>query len=66
VCTNADTSEKIRQIIRRILDKDIHLEELDYRPDSAPKTGRSVRDIFRFGKVKSKLSAVEVSEKSGV
>ncbi|OCL05849.1 hypothetical protein AOQ84DRAFT_379187 [Glonium stellatum] len=30
--TNNETSDKIREIVRRILDKDIHLKELDFRP----------------------------------
>jgi hypothetical protein len=35
VCTNNETSDKIRVIVRQMRDKTIDLKELEYRPHSA-------------------------------
>jgi hypothetical protein len=35
VCTNNETSDKIRVIVRQMRDKTIDLKELEYRPYSA-------------------------------
>jgi hypothetical protein len=32
VCTNNETSDKIREAVRKLLDKTIDLKELEYRP----------------------------------
>ena len=58
VCTNDETSEKIRRIVRSMLDKDIRLEELDYRPDPAPEHRRLARDMFPLRRLKSKQVTV--------
>jgi hypothetical protein len=40
VCTNDETSDKIRDDVRGMLDKTIHLKELDYRPYSSRGRGK--------------------------
>lgn len=35
VCTNSETSDKVRVIVRQMRDKTIDLKELEYRPHSA-------------------------------
>jgi len=44
--TNKETSKKIREIVLPMLDKDIHLEEIDFRPVSAQKGSGSARDML--------------------
>ncbi|EXJ56217.1 uncharacterized protein A1O5_12673 [Cladophialophora psammophila CBS 110553] len=44
LCTDDETSDTIRGIVRGMLEQDVHLEELDFRPASSRK-GEMARDI---------------------
>jgi hypothetical protein len=45
VCTNNETGEKIREIVLDMLDKDIHLEEINFRPVSTQENAGLARDM---------------------
>jgi hypothetical protein len=58
VCTNDKTSDKIREIVRRMLDKDIHLKELEFRPYSPTEPKGYLSSILLRKRVKSKIDGV--------
>ncbi|SLM37408.1 HTH CenpB-type DNA-binding domain [Lasallia pustulata] len=49
LCTNDETGDKIREIVRGMLDETIHLKELDFRPMAGEKVS-VLRDMFRRSK----------------
>lgn len=58
VCTNDETSDRIRGIVRHMLDKDIHLEELEFRPSSPSVHEWGLRN--RFDRKRPTTKAVTV------
>lgn len=60
VCTNDETSDKVRGIVRGKLDKNIHLEELEFRPPPSRGNRRGWREMFAVGRSKSKARPVQV------
>jgi hypothetical protein len=58
VCTNNETGEKIRGIVLRMLDNDIHLEEIDFRPASVRENVGFAKDMFNVMGPESKAGAV--------
>ena len=52
VCTNNETSDKIREIVQRMLDKDIHLKELDFRPYSPRGHNERLKSVFNLKRSK--------------
>jgi hypothetical protein len=58
VCTNDETSDKIRGIVRHMLDKDIHLKELEFRPYSPAEPEGHLNSVLLRKRVKSKMDGV--------
>lgn len=58
VCTNDETSDKIRGVVRHMLDKDIHLKELEFRPYSPTEPEGRLKSVLLRKRVKSKMDGV--------
>lgn len=58
LCTNDETSHKIREIVRRMLDKDIYLKELDFRPYSPRGHNRRLNNALNREKSKGIVRSV--------
>jgi hypothetical protein len=58
VCMNDEISDKIRGIIRHMLDKDIHLKELEFCPYLLIESKGRLSSVLLHKRVKSKMGEV--------
>ena len=49
MCSNDETGDKIREVVRDMLDGTIHLKELDFRPTLDEKVS-ALGSLFKRGK----------------
>jgi len=52
LCINNEMSDKIYEIVRRILDKDIHLKELDFHLYLLRGHNRRLKSVFNLKRSK--------------